>query len=91
MYMANARGTNATYIPPAHIGGRIESVRHFVGSARLFGYQHVGICSRWGTRLTLCPNDNGFALQWNRGLNDCIVGTPYVNRRGERVLQGIGI
>ena len=32
VYMANTRGPNATYIPPAHIG----SIGIFIGSAKLF-------------------------------------------------------
>ena len=47
---ANAKMTNASYIPPAcvgiHvglIGTQIGLIGTHVGSARLFGYQHVGI------------------------------------------------
>ena len=45
----NARGPNVTYISPAHVGltlgdGDSRWVHcDFVGSARLFGYQHVAI------------------------------------------------
>ena len=83
MYMANvspnARGPNATYIPPACVGGRVGSEMLHVGSAmlrvgstRLFGYQHVGIgnanYSLWGSSPTRAPNASIFALQWNIGL-----------------------
>ena len=40
----NVRRPNATYIPPARVGGRVGYIGMLcVGSARLFGYQHVGI------------------------------------------------
>ena len=55
---------------------RVGSAMLCVGSARLFGYQHVGISSRqgsramrWGSRPTRGPNGKGFALWWN-------IGTP---------------
>ena len=45
--------------------------RVYVGSAMLFGYQHVGIppkkFSCWGNCTTRTPNVRGFALQWNIG------------------------
>ena len=56
---------NANYIPPARIGGRVES-------ARLFGYRHVGIgnatYSRWGSYPMRAPNPNPFAFWGNIGL-----------------------
>ena len=68
-------GSNATYIPPAHVGSHVGShvglIGTLVGSARLFGYQHVGMSnakwSRWGSKPTGRPNMSGVALQWNIG------------------------
>ena len=44
-----------------------------VGSARVFGYQHVGIdnmkVSHWGYCQTQTHNVSGFVLQWNIGFN----------------------
>ena len=52
----------------------VGSVRLRVGSARLFGYQHVGISnaklSRWGSRPKQDPNASCFALQWNIGFRN---------------------
>ena len=52
---ANAKMTNASYIPPACIethvgliGTHIGLIGTRVGSARLFGYQHVGIVNAMG-------------------------------------------
>ena len=47
--------------------------RVYKASCRVFRYQHVGIGNtkwwRWGYKPTRRPNTNGFALQWNIGLN----------------------
>ena len=69
--MANVRGPNATYIPPARIGlvlalgpwGLVLSQGSFalgsqgfhIGSVRVFGYQHVGIGNAKVSRLGYCP------------------------------------
>ena len=55
-----------------------------IGSASLFGYQHVGISnakpSHWGSRPTRDPNASCFALQWNIGFT---VGLPMDNLKLE--------
>ena len=61
---------NANYIPltrfGAHVGARVGSVRLCVGSARLFGYQYVGISKAkwllWGSKPMQRPNTSDFAL-----------------------------
>ena len=58
-----------------HIGGN-ANLRFGVGgnaNFSVFRYQLVGIPNaklwRWGSKPTRGPNVNGFALQWNIGLN----------------------
>ena len=52
-------------------GVRVGLIGMRVGSAMLFGYQHVGISntkwSRWGSKPMQRPDASGFALQWNIG------------------------
>ena len=84
IYMANASpsrwGPNATYIPPALIGGWALGVGgnanfsvRVGGNANFsaFRYQHVGIPNvklwLWGSKPMRGPSVNGFALQWNIG------------------------
>ena len=83
------RVPNATYIPLVDVGSAgagvvsfgvgvgsrvgVGSSRLRVGSATLFGYQHVCISntklSGWGSRPMRDPNASCFALQWNIGFN----------------------
>ena len=66
-----------------YIGGRVGLIGGRAGSARVFGYQHVGIGNakvlHWGYSPTQSPNASGFALQWNigfrlaRGSHICII------------------
>ena len=78
--MPNANPTprvpNATYIPLVGVGSPGAGIGSFgvaVGSATLFGYQHVCISntklSGWGSRPMRDPNASCFALQWNIGFN----------------------
>ena len=72
--------TNTNHIQPAHVGHNLGTLsnarkkRKFWGSrrsARVFGYQLVGIgnakCWCWGSKLTRRPNATGFAFWWNIG------------------------
>ena len=93
MYMANARnlrlGPNATYIPLI-CGGVLRWVMQILKFALglmqffcVFRYQHVGISNaklwRWGSKPTPVPNANGFASQWNIGLNHMNANTKNSN------------
>ena len=68
---SNLHVPNANYVPLGCVGARVGSLRLCVGSARLFGYQHVGISkAKWlrlGYTPTRRPNVTGFALQLNIG------------------------
>ena len=54
------------HIPLARVGACIGLVGVYIGSVRLFGYKHVGICkmkcSGLGSRPTRGPSANGFAF-----------------------------
>ena len=62
---------------------RIGCIVTRVASARLFGYQHVGIPNGkffcWGSRPTRGPIANGFALQWNIGFRNLYYNVIWMN------------
>ena len=92
MYMPNARvlrlEPNATYIPLTRIGVLrwvMQILKFALGLTQVFcvfRYQHVGIGNaklwRWGSKPTPVPNANGFASQWNIGLN---IGLSQIDER----------
>ena len=96
MYMANAspnaRGPNATYIPPVWVGFAlgpwglcvgsawlcVGSAWLCVGSARLFKILTCWYWQRESLPLGPAPNASSFSLQWNIGLT-VIVEPPSPN------------
>ena len=83
MYMANAKNANL-YSTDSHWGfalGVTQILGLVLGVIQIkfsvFTYQHVGIPKaklwRWGSKPTPGPNANGFASQWNIGINNLVL------------------
>ena len=69
----------ANNIPLARVGAHIGSGMVCVGSARCFGYQHVGVVnangSCFGPYPMQSPERSGFMFWWNTGLSPFSIHT----------------